>query len=428
MGVKNDKMMIESILVTSISSWNQTSGSDTFPSLLIDMDSSRIANIYIRDGLPTSNVASRYFGIDEMAVMKSCLFPNVQTGREVETQLPTEDLKSKENDVYHHRNRLLLWARELGWKLGKWDSREFDEYIESVNPEVLFFPIESYPYFNRINEYIIQKCHPQKVIGYLWDDNFSYKQHPYSLVFKLERFFLRKQIKRLIASCTDVLAICPKMKEECDKEFGINSILLTKPIFNIGEFVPYQVSNPIKILYTGKLNIGRDQSAIKVVEAIKEINKDGQKIVLEIYTNTILNPKIRKRIAVEGCCIIHPPVPQSEVKDIQLNADVLLFLEALSDRDLTARLSFSTKLTDYFAAGKCIWAVGNKDLGPISYIQSEDAGIVSTDDKSIYDGLKKLATIPGMITEYASKSFKCGQENHNGKVIIKKLRNIIDAK
>jgi len=361
-----------------------------------------------------------------MAVMKSCLKCNIQTGKEVKSENKISTEKPKNNSIYHHRNRLLLWAREFGWKLGNWNSKELNEYIDSVNPEVLLFPIEGYPYFNRINEYIIKRRHSKKVIGYLWDDNFTYKQHPHSLIYKIERYYLRKQVKRLVASCTDVLAICPKMKEECDKEFGINSILLTKPIFNHGEFQPYQISSPIKILYTGKLIIGREQTAIKVVDAIKEINKDGQKVILDIFTNTILPEKIKNQIAIEGCCNIHPPVQQNEVAALQREADVLLFLEALSDKDLTARLSFSTKLTDYFAAGKCIWAVGNKDLGPISYIEREDAGMVSTEEQTIKDVITKIINTPDVISEYANKGYECGKRNHDGRMIIEKLINIID--
>ncbi|MCQ2076699.1 MAG: glycosyltransferase [Bacteroidaceae bacterium] len=330
-----------------------------------------------------------------------------------------------EEPIYHHRTKLILWLRELGWKLGRWNSKELDSFLESVNPDVLLFPIESYPYFNRINEYIIEKCEPQKVVGYLWDDNFTYKQHPHSLVFKIERFFLRKQVRRLINSCTDVLAISPKMKEECDKEFGVDSIVITKPIFNCGEFEDYQAGTPVRILYTGKLIIGRDDTVIEVVKAIKEINKDGQKAILDIYTNTQLSEDKKAKIAVEGCCNLHDPVPQSEVAALQKQADVLLFAESLSDRDLTARLSFSTKLTDYFAAGKCIWAVGNSDLGPISYINSEDAGLVSTNIKEIRDTLEKMVSDKNLISDYARKDYDCGRRNHNGDEVIAKLHEVL---
>ena len=45
--------------------------------------------------------------------------------------------------------------------------------------------------------------------------------------------------------------------------------------------------------------------------------------------------------------------------EIQENADVVVFVESLEkEHRLVARLSFSTKLTDYFASGKCIFALG----------------------------------------------------------------------
>ena len=36
------------------------------------------------------------------------------------------------------------------------------------------FSIESYIYFNRINRYIIEKCKPSLVVGFLWDDKLRF--------------------------------------------------------------------------------------------------------------------------------------------------------------------------------------------------------------------------------------------------------------
>lgn len=426
------KMDKPRVLVTTVGAWSDKSGSDTMSALMQDYGAENVAALYIRADKSDSRVASRYFHIMEGRVMKSILHPSIQTGEEfrpedVRISEVSEDESAEENrysKFKRHRWGIFLFAREFVWKLGHWKSKELDAFLEDYNPEVLVCPIESYIHFNTINEYIIKKCHP-KVIGFLWDDNFTYKQHPYSLIFKIERFFLRKQVRRLINSCTDVLAISPKMKEECDKEFGVDSIVITKPIFNCGEFEDYQVGTPVRILYTGKLIIGRDDTIIEVVKAIKEINKDGQKVVLDIYTNTKLSEDKKTKIAVEGCCHLHDPVPQPEVAALQKNADVLLFAESLSDRDLTARLSFSTKLTDYFAAGKCIWAVGNEDLGPVSYIKSEDAGLVSANSKEIADTLRTIVNDKDLIAEYARNGYKCGIRNHNGSEIITRLNKII---
>lgn len=425
--------MSKRILITSIPSWNQN-GSNTWSSLFAVFDSSDVANIYIDPELPDSKVASRYFNIREHEVVKSVFNRNTKTGREVflsdshVTKKVADEYKKDQKKVRYflrHRWRIFMWLRELAWKLGVWKSKELDNFITDYQPEVLAFAVENYPYFNRLNEYIIDKYKPKKVIGFLWDDNFTYKQRPHSFLFKMERFFVRKQNRRLISKCTDILTICPKMKEECDAEFGVNSTILTKPIFQQGEFTPIVISSPIRILYTGKLVIGRDKTIAEVASAIKEINKGEQKVILDVYTNTLLTEKMRRAINIPDCCILHDPVPQSEVFKLQKEAHILLFAESLSDNDLTARLSFSTKLTDYFAAGKCVWGIGNKDLGPISYIAERDAGFVSCDVPSIKDTLHKIVNEPKLVQEYARKAYDCGIKYHNGQEIINKLTNEI---
>jgi hypothetical protein len=217
------------------------------------------------------------------------------------------------------------------------------------------------------------------------------------------------------------------MKEECDKEFGVDSIILTKPIFNQKQYIPYKVSSPIRILYTGSLVIGRDKTIVTLANAIKEVNKSGQKIILDVYTNTKLTEKQRNSISIPGCCVLHDAIPQTKALELQKEADILLFVEALSDKNLTARLSFSTKLTDYFSAGKCIWAIGNKDLGPIAYLKDEDAGLVSTSSATLKITLNEIIERPTKIEEYAKKSFNCGKRNHDGSKILNKLsKEIID--
>lgn len=419
--------MSRHILITSIPSWNHQSGSNTFSSLFESFDSGDLANIYISDGHPDSHVCSRYFHINEIAVIKSVLKRTQKTGEEVNLV----NVKAIKSSVYSRKQikrlRIFLWIRELAWKIGHWKSKELNDFLEDFHPEILVFPIESYPYFNRLNQYIIDKCKPKKVLGYLWDDNFTYKQYPHCFICKIERFFLRKQVRKLVNSCTDVLAISHKMKEECDKEFGVNSIVLTKPIFSQKEFHDFKVSLPIRILYTGKLIIGREYTIAKIVTAIREINKDSQKVVLDIYTQTILSNKMRQRIDIPGCCVLHEPVSQTEVKCLQEGADVLLFAESLSDRNLTARLSFSTKLTDYFAAGKCVWGVGNADLGPIDYIRTENAGFVSTNEQEIAEVLSEIVSHPEVICNKARLGYECGVRNHNKDKIISLLQNTIES-
>lgn len=424
--------MSKHILITSIPSWNQKSGANTFATLFERFDSNDLANLYIRPEMPDSPVCSRYFNIREWQVVRSVIKRKITTGFEVKrlgtSENDNNDLqKEQDRNKYYSRNRkrIYLWLRELAWKLGRWKSKELNNFLEDFNPEVLVFSIEPYPYFNRINEYIIKRCKPKKVIGYLWDDNFTYKQRPGNVLYLIERFFLRKQVRRLINSCTYVLAISPKMKEECDREFGIDSIIMTKPLR--GTSIPqYQYSGGvIRLLYTGSLVIGRDQVIKSIAKAIDQINVDKLRMQLDVFTNTAIHKEYKEEISSYKGCELHAAIPQSQVFVEQENSDVLIFCESLSKDNNIARLSFSTKITDYLSSGRCILAIGPDDNSTIDYFIREDAALVCTKENDIYNVLRKIADNNSLIDEYAKKSCRRGCKNHSAEMIDRTLKQII---
>ena len=420
------------VLVSTVGAWSDSIGSNTMSELFHKYDKDKLACLYIRADVSESTACRRYFHIFEGRVMKSILQRGMATGEEYflgdsnDISVDLNEEKDRYDNYRRKKNWFYTFAREFVWVLGQWKSKELKDFLSDFKPEVVFFPVESYIHFNRINLYIIRKCHPKTVIGYMWDDNFTYKQHPHNIGYKIHRWWLRHGVKRLVQKCDTLFAICPKMKRELDTEFGINSVLLTKPIYEFNTIKSYQPNHPIKILYTGKLIYGRDVAIAEIVDAIKEVNKDGQKVLLQLFTNTNLSPAMRERICVENCCELKGFVPQNKVLKIQKEADVLLYVESLSNNYLTARLSFSTKMTDYLASGACIWAVGNKDLAPIEYLIEEKAGLVSTDKESIMEALSQITQNPELLYEYALKAQKCGKKNHNAELIEQILSQAIN--
>ncbi len=418
------------ILVNSVDSWSDMVGSDTMSSLVSVFPPENIASLSIRARESDSKVAGRYFHIIEGRVIKSILHPSTITGEEYTSSDNTcnKDFETEEKrysrKVSFGRSFLVL-IREILWKLGHWKGPALDKFISDFNPDVLFFPIEGYIHFNRINQYIINKYRPRRVVGYMWDDNFTYKQHRFDILYFIHRYWLRKSVKSLIHSCDVVFAINPKMKRELDAEYGINSILLTKPIRTQEVPVQTEAHGPVRMLYSGKLVIGRDKAIAGIVDAIRIVNKDNQRVFLDVYSGTPLSSRILKKIYVPGVCNFKGFVPQKEVLKEQQKADVLLFVESLSKQDMSARLSFSTKITDYLSAGKCIWAVGNSDLAPIDYLREEDAAIVSSSKESILACLKSIIDNKETIPTYARKAHDCGIRNHNQQDIHTRFMNAI---
>lgn len=113
-------------------------------------------------------------------------------------------------------------------------------------------------------------------------------------------------------------------------------------------------------------------------------------------------------------CTIHPPIPQSKALELQKKADILLFLEDVDGPDAkVARLSFSTKLTDYLSTGKCILAIGNKETAPMEYLSKNHAAIVAESLHEVEQRLHDILENPTTMQQTAQKAAKLAIENHH---------------
>ena len=418
------------VLICTIESWNSKVGANTFSSLFTGWPAENLANVYIREELPDSPCCSRYFRISENQVIKSVVKRRLKTGKEVaacqQSTEADEKMLSDSRELYNKnrkkRSVAKLFVRELLWKCGKWKTPELDAFVDSFQPDIVVFGMEGYIHFNRICRYIVKRT-GAKAVGYFWDDNFTYRQRGHLLNYRILRFFQRRSLKKLAPKCHAFWAITDKTKQEADEFFGIDCQVLTKPIdFAPGEkWQPYSLHTPVKMLYTGNLLIGRFDSILAVSEALKKINADGVKIELDVYSGSYITPedqaKLSEFVHMKGV------VPQSEVLKLQEQADVLLFAEAMSgDYSQIARLSFSTKLTDYFRSGKCIFAIGAKDVAPVEYLIAENAALCASTNVEILEVLDRIVTDPSLILQTGQNAFLCGMRNHSRTIIENKIQ------
>lgn len=418
------------ILVFSVPAWNSKVGANSWATLLESYPASNIACVSIRDEVPDSPVCGRYFTISENRVIKSIFKRNVRTGYEVKPDLYAESLadlsaqKSRYSKYQKKRNYLMLLAREAVWKLGKWKSREFDSFLDDFKPDLILHSMDGYIHMNRIVLYAIRRT-SSKAIGYIWDDNFTYKASP-SLGFKIYRFFQRRSLKKLAKKTDNFFSITERTKREADTFFHINSAVLTKPLHTIPEYKEREYVPPYKILYTGSLIIGRDEALKTLVKVLDRINYDQTLFELDIYTATDLQEDEREHFN-KPYVRLHPPIPQSEVLKEQQKTDILLFLEALSGEFInSARLSFSTKITDYLSCGKPILAIGSKEACPIEYFIENDAALTACNEKQIEKVLKDISENPQILNQYAKNACACGMKNHAPEKILNTFHEAVE--
>jgi len=422
------------VLVVTINAWRDNTGINALIELFKVWDKDRLAQIYTRAALPNTKICSNIFQISENAVMRSIIFRKTKTGKimKADRDFEDDDIKAseKEEKLYDKKSKIkrswiMKYSREIVWKLGKWQTKELDSFIDNFSPDVLFFTIYSSIYMCVIQYYIIKRT-KKPAVCYIWDDNYTFKACGFRPMDYLQRIFLRKAIRNVVSSCDKMFVVAPKMKEEYDRIFGVDSIVLTKGIDYSNIVYDDKPGNkPLRMVYTGKLYLGRWKSLASIANAFGEINKDSTKITLDIYSKENIQPSVLKKLNRNGSTF-RGGVTMDEVLAIQATADIVVFVESVDWRYKNfARLSFSTKLTDYFKSGKCIFAIGGKDTAPIDYLIKNDCAAVATSYREIKKQIQTLVNNPETIKEYGRRSFECGRKNHNAADIEKKLRNTI---
>lgn len=412
------------VLSISLSTWREDSGIHTQTDLFQYYDPERVAQIYTKSDLPNTPVCHRFFQISENEVIRS-VYTRRKVGRRVENgaeadegiRKSMEEEKARYAKAHRKKSWLMTLMREAVWWLGRWKTEELDDFIREEAPDVYFVPIYPVIYMGWIQLYILKKF-PKPYVCYLADDNYSYKPCGINPLSYIHRFLLRGIVRKLAKNCTEMFTITETEAEETDKCFGTHSIVLTKGIDYEGrEFEDKPLSQPIRMVYTGNLLIGRAASLVEISKAMEQINQEKEQLVLDVYSATSVDEHTLHWLNSNGCHF-HGCVPKSEVDRLQQAADIVVFVESLERKHrMDARLSFSTKLTDYFKNGKCIFAIGDSSIAPIIYLKENDCAVIANEYAQIQERLCWLIDDPERIRRYARNAFETGKKNHNVKDI-----------
>ena len=425
------KSNLPKVLVVGINAWREDATAHTLKNIFSCWDPQRLAHIYTRSELPDTKVASRFFQISETEVLKSVFKPWKCIGHEVSCKdVPNSEVVVQEHERYskaHKRSSAVFpLLREFVWMLGHWRSRQLKKFVADFDPDLLFIPIYPTVYMGWVQRLIISLA-GKPFVCYLADDNYSYESCSGFLQY-VHRFWLRRNVKWLSTHCRDMFVIVEKEKEETDALFGTDSKILTKGIdFSDRPYVHKEINKPINFVYTGSLIIGRDKTMALIADAINKVNEEAgeTKATLNIYSGDEPKQQVMEHLN-NGASRYNGFLPRTDVDRVQGAADVVVFAEALEGKESNiARLSFSTKITDYLANGKCVLAVGREEIAPIDYFLRNDSAVIVSSPQAIYDTVKRLCEHSELICSYSRKAYDCAVRNHEKGMVDRRFCEIM---
>ena len=405
------------ILVISKGAWrNDNNTGNTLSNIFGGMQNSEFYNIYCSAEMPENDVCKSYYRISEPELMKHFFDRNYIAGKRFSynfSETKPHDVKEKDDLKFFKLNRCELFYlyRELIWNKKKWQNSELDSYISDISPDIIFMPAYDSVYMYDIFEYVALKTKGKAVLVFT-DDYFSFNQRSFSIFFWIRRILIRHVLKKRLDLFNGLYAVSDLMKEEYEKLFRREF----KTLYKGDCFEEKSVENrhkPLKLLYAGNIMAGRWKSLKEISRAIEKINADKLQMQLYIYTRNAVSDKIKDALNNGKNSFFCGGITAEKVKQEIDSADVLVHIESLQGGDkLKTRLSFSTKLVDYFKAGKCIFAVGWEQAASINYLIKHDAALVAGNKNEIEINLRNIIENESILDEYGKKAWECGKQNH----------------
>ena len=229
------------------------------------------------------------------------------------------------------------------------------------------------------------------------------------------------------------LAISDAMSEDYSRRFGIDFATFgnsVDPATMESDRVPIAPCSAgvLDFVYVGGLHLERWRSLMILSDCLKELNEAGPIARLVVYAPRADLEQFGGVLDNAPCVHIGGSLEPKDVPGAIAAADVLVHVESFDQqiRQFT-RLSLSTKVPQYLAAGRPILAVGPGEAASMRHIASIGAGVVvsSSDPASLCDAIARLCAAPELREELGRRGALYAAAKYRRDVVRRELAGVL---
>mgnify|MGYP006067826943 CR=1 FL=1 len=395
----------------------QTSIGNTFLNILAELDDIELFSIYTRSGSPDFGYIREALVVSEIGLVKSIINRDYTANKITKVDIDSADDRIKnsklEGFAKKHSSDTLRIVKNIVWKFTPWKKCGIKEFIKEVDPDIIFTLFCSDTEVNDLILYTKMNS-DAKLVLYAWDDHYSWCKFSVNPVLWISKLLSRRKMRKVFKLSSKMYVISDLQKQDYEIEFKKPLTVLTKgAVFEKDTKINHNINPVLQLRYTGNIGNGRWTTLAIIVDALKKINKNEIKAQLQIYSATPITKKIRQALECDSISSFMGNVSSDKIPYIQSEADILIHIESFKKREKRlVRQSFSTKIVDYLAMAKCIFAAGPADVASIDYLIKNDAAVVATSKNEIENKLRMLTEHHEMIARYGEKAWECGERDY----------------
>jgi len=412
------------VLIVSHNPFSHThNNGKTFSAFFKGWSKENIAQLYLTTDVPDFTICEKFFQLNDVDILKRAFLNRQVQGRRV-TYSDLSKMNSFKSKIRaslalkilrNNVSPLFQLAKDILWNIGGYKTKELKKFIDEFNPQVVFFHSYKDVYAFSLAKWIYKTNYIPLII--LTTDDYVSGKFTLDPFFWIQLIRVRRAFKTAILASDCVVAIGEKMAAEYKSRFGGNYIVAMNAIDNLELPARRPLNGTVKFLYAGNLGLNRWKVLALIAECMKELHhEEGMNGELSIYS--LIEPRAKELLLLNV-----PPfssykgaLTTDELNNAKANSDVLVHVESFDkkNRHIT-RLSISTKISEYLASRRCIFAVGPEDVASMQYLVNYDLGVtVMSDNKTnIKAALKKLINDSKLRTSYADKGVEVARIRHD---------------
>jgi hypothetical protein len=277
--------------------------------------------------------------------------------------------------------RVFRWAKlaQEVWYSRSWMRVTLERELRDLRPEIVFALLGNYC----LTKITVQACERLGIPVYaqITDDFMQslYEGLPFNTALKSASM---RWTQHAVDYASGRSGISPIMAESYQQRFGKSWSWFTTLVDREAyDPTPRAASTALNLVFAGNLGLRRWSTLRQVGEALRAL-KDSQGLDsrLRIFAPEEQLNEFREALSIPGIIELSGWTSPDKLPGIFQDADILVHVESF-DSEIAAytELSFSTKISQYMMAGRCILAVGPERLGSIEMIRRTAAGCVVTE-------------------------------------------------
>ena len=366
---------------------------------------------------PAWNVCDNYYCLEDRTMLAAFKHLKMAVGRKLQT--PSEIVGHNAKTIETQRRNIgkktlpKVMLRELVWAFNRWKSSDFEQWVDSFNPDVVVLQFGDSSFMIDIALYVAKSRKIPLVVYntegyYFFPHNWHFKSYLDGVLFPIYRHYYQNKVRKLMAYASHSVYLNDKLQNDYDKEFGGKSSVIYNSSGLHNSCAPAFDSDVPHISYLGNLGLNRDSALVEVGEVLYNIDSRYR---IDVYGNS--DEKIAKTLKGAKGVVFHGGVSYDKVKEVIYDSDILF------------QYAFSGKIADSVSSGKCFVLYAPKELACSKYIVETGAGWFADNKENLKLVIARIMNNTKERNAVLEKAKVIAEQNHSFEGNARKFQNIL---